>query len=87
MLCGPKGANQPKPRATSRRRQRAGPSGSVASANKVQVASVGGCAPAALFVIRGHYARYGDVDLWLDASWNPVVSGIFMTCDYWETRC
>ncbi len=34
--------------------------------------------------IRKLCAKYGDVDLWLDESWNPAVPGINMAGDYWE---
>ncbi|MEX0280998.1 MAG: hypothetical protein AB3N13_07375 [Arenibacterium sp.] len=29
-------------------------------------------------------AKYGDVDLWLDESWNPAVPGLNMEGDYWD---
>jgi hypothetical protein len=34
--------------------------------------------------IRQLCAKYGDVDLWLDESWNPAVPGINMPGDYWD---
>ena len=34
--------------------------------------------------IRKLCAKYGDVDLWLDESWNPAVPGINMPGDYWQ---
>jgi len=34
--------------------------------------------------IRKLCAKYGDVDLWLDESWNPAVPGLNMDGDYWE---
>ncbi len=34
--------------------------------------------------IRKLAAQYGDVDLWLDESWNPAVPGLNMKGDYWN---
>jgi len=34
--------------------------------------------------IRKLCAKYGDVDLWLDESWNPAVPGLNMQGDYWD---
>ncbi|MCE8005563.1 MAG: hypothetical protein HEP69_00845 [Aestuariivita sp.] len=34
--------------------------------------------------IRKLCAKYGDVDLWLDESWNPAVPGLNMDGDYWD---
>jgi hypothetical protein len=34
--------------------------------------------------IRKLCAKYGDVDLWLDESWNPAVPGLNMEGDYWD---